>query len=405
MKNDRVVSVLFWLLLAVFALGVLNLFLARFHRGDVYPPYSSLRADPLGVKVLYEAVGRLRELRARRNYHPRLPLEGGSGQTWLFAGMTVEKAQSMDTEDLAVMEALARKGNRLVMTFHLAPQEPVPAGPSLLPYDNETLEKLSCDMERRWGFFFALIEGVSEDPLPLPAALQADGASGPPATVSWHGSMGFAPRESAWRTVYAVSGTPVIMERPLGKGTLTLGSDAYWLSNEAMRRERCPGLLAWALGRGKVVVFDETHLGVEEVPGVMGLARRYRLQGFFLGALLAGALLAWKVGAGPLLPVPEETDGKGAARGIDDGGSPPGLTALLRRNIPPADLVRTCLEEWKKTASKDPSVPKDRVNLMEETLERERRAAKKSDPVEIYKILARLNEGSGRFPRSDGKKG
>ena len=38
-----------------FAVGITKLFLLRFEAGDVYPPYSSLRADPLGTMVLYKA--------------------------------------------------------------------------------------------------------------------------------------------------------------------------------------------------------------------------------------------------------------------------------------------------------------------------------------------------------------
>ena len=36
-------------LLCVLVYGVVHLFLLRFETGDVYPQYSSLRADPVGV--------------------------------------------------------------------------------------------------------------------------------------------------------------------------------------------------------------------------------------------------------------------------------------------------------------------------------------------------------------------
>ena len=55
MLNRRFVP---WLggILLVLALGygLLHLFALRFAQGDVYPPYSSLRSDPLGKKALYE---------------------------------------------------------------------------------------------------------------------------------------------------------------------------------------------------------------------------------------------------------------------------------------------------------------------------------------------------------------
>ena len=40
----------------LFVLGVIYLFLLRFEAGDVYPPYSSLRADPLGTMAWYESL-------------------------------------------------------------------------------------------------------------------------------------------------------------------------------------------------------------------------------------------------------------------------------------------------------------------------------------------------------------
>ena len=33
-----------------------HLFQLRFEQGDIYPAYSSLRADPLGTKVFYESL-------------------------------------------------------------------------------------------------------------------------------------------------------------------------------------------------------------------------------------------------------------------------------------------------------------------------------------------------------------
>lgn len=47
-----------WLLLAIvllFAFGLVQLFRWRFEAGDVYPPYSSLRTDPMGTQALFES--------------------------------------------------------------------------------------------------------------------------------------------------------------------------------------------------------------------------------------------------------------------------------------------------------------------------------------------------------------
>ena len=44
---------------AAFAFGIFRLFEFRFEAGDVYPPYSSLRSDPLGAMALYESLEKI----------------------------------------------------------------------------------------------------------------------------------------------------------------------------------------------------------------------------------------------------------------------------------------------------------------------------------------------------------
>ena len=55
-------SLLVVFLLVLFIAGLGHLFSLRFEQGDMYPPYSSLRADPMGLKVWFEALQRLTPL-------------------------------------------------------------------------------------------------------------------------------------------------------------------------------------------------------------------------------------------------------------------------------------------------------------------------------------------------------
>src|SRR5687767_6849307 len=62
-----------WLLLVllfVFGLGVTWLFDLRLSGGDIYPPYSTLRADPLGTRALHDALQRLPEVEVERSLKP-----------------------------------------------------------------------------------------------------------------------------------------------------------------------------------------------------------------------------------------------------------------------------------------------------------------------------------------------
>ena len=63
---------------AAFAFGVVPSCLQlRFEAGDVYPPYSSLRADPLGAMAFYESLGKIPGISVRRDFSAsnRLPEE------------------------------------------------------------------------------------------------------------------------------------------------------------------------------------------------------------------------------------------------------------------------------------------------------------------------------------------
>ena len=81
MLNRRLVLlVALFALLATFAWGIVHLFYLRFAAGDVYPPYSSLRGDPLGCKVYFESLERLDQTKVRRHQQPieKLPADGNA---------------------------------------------------------------------------------------------------------------------------------------------------------------------------------------------------------------------------------------------------------------------------------------------------------------------------------------
>src|SRR5262245_46750831 len=65
---------------------MLQLLLIRFSAGDVYPPYSSLRADPMGTKELYESLEVCCGLRVSRNYEPFEMISKRTDATILLPG-------------------------------------------------------------------------------------------------------------------------------------------------------------------------------------------------------------------------------------------------------------------------------------------------------------------------------
>lgn len=89
----------------------------------------------------------------------------------------------------------------------------------------------------------------------------------------------------------------------MGRGEIVLASDSFFLSNEAMKDHRSPPLLAWLCGSRRRIVFDETHLGISESPGIAALLRRDGLTPFFVSLIVLVLLAIWGQSA-PFVPLP-----------------------------------------------------------------------------------------------------
>ncbi|HEX9880373.1 MAG TPA: hypothetical protein VGB25_09285, partial [Candidatus Binatia bacterium] len=86
-KGERALSIALLLVVVLFAGGLARLFVQRFERGDVYPPYSSLRTDPLGTKVLYDSLYSLPQMEVRRNYRREGLVGVAAGSVMFYLGL------------------------------------------------------------------------------------------------------------------------------------------------------------------------------------------------------------------------------------------------------------------------------------------------------------------------------
>ena len=146
--------------------------------------------------------------------------------------------------------------------------------------------------------------------------------------------------------IYARGTNAVVIERQFGKGSVVMATDSYFVSNEAMEKDRHADLLAWLVGLNKNIVFDESHFGMVDSPGIAMLMRKYRLHGLAAGFLLLAGLFIWK-NASSLVPPHAGQERQGYIAGKDSAA---GFVNLLRRSIAPRDLLPVCFAEWKKTA-------------------------------------------------------
>ncbi|MCX7824784.1 MAG: hypothetical protein N2689_04430 [Verrucomicrobiae bacterium] len=403
----------------VLVAGLTQLFLLRFAAGDVYPPYSTLRADPLGARAFYDSLASLHGLSAQRNFQSLDRLKASPPLTFFWLGENINEMKVAPKWVVESLESLVKNGARLVFTF--CPEQTAPRkswverarerqmeekkdrkkkdGPKdakrrtarPAPRHDEGEETTIVSLRERWGFDWDhadLPRNQDGTFKSIPVSRRADTAT-LPKTITWHTAIYFTNIDPSWRTIYSRGRRPVLVERPLGRGTIVFVADSYLLSNEGLRDNREPALLAWLVGPNTTLVFDETHLGVSESPGIMTLARQYRLHGLFAGLLVLAALFVWKNAASFVPPHDEEA---GALRLEPTAGkdAAAGLVNLLRRTIPPRDLALVCFEEWKKSFAHRQELAA-RLARAQSLVDAERsRPPAKRQPVQMYRDISRV---------------
>jgi len=358
-----------------FGWGLWQLFSVRLDTGDVYPPYSSFRADPLGAKALHDSLRSFSSLRVGRNFRPLDRLEHPQDTTVFWLGT------EHNTIPEAEWRSFVRGGGRLVVGW--LPSQfverlrtnttgPFPwqqaryrKGP-LLP--REALSQRPEDVAFRsdWGLNleFIALPGTGSEFKSDTARLVADRPL--PDTVAWHSTVCFTNLHADWQTIYERRGRPVLVERRIGEGTVVVTTDCWATSNEALRTARETELLAWFAGAGSRVLFDEQHLGVTEDAGLATLLRRYRMHGLAGAALVLALLFLWR-NLTSFLP---RSTGAGEPVGADIAGrdAAAGFVNLLRRSLKPVDLPKTSFQEWKQSLGAAGGCSKERLDRMEQAI-------------------------------------
>jgi hypothetical protein len=361
-----------FLTLAVLTLwSIIHILALRYERGDIYPPGSTLRADPLGTKVLAESLAGMPGISVDRNYRSLDRLK--PSQPIALAHLALDFRIEISEVELHATEAMITSGTRAIFTFSPelvrvssqrlgsatpASATPAPATaplpPGVLPNSTPSPTPPTLrfgpapeatsfrDLGKRWGFAFDLAQDDARAPF-AGKAEPADASSDLETGVRWHSALYFKGLAAGWRTLMTCNGVPVIIERKYGDGSIVLCSDTFFLTNEGMREARAPRLIAAIFGPLRRIIFDEAHNGVVENPGVATLARRLRLEGFVIALVAIAALFVWKNSAHFLPPL--EAEQTQYVTGLDSGE---GFIALLKRAVSPSQILAVCAEEWRK---------------------------------------------------------
>jgi hypothetical protein len=389
-----------------FGLGLFQLFRLRYEMGDIYPKYSSLRSDPLGTMVLYESLARMPRLSVRRDFSAENRLPEGKGATYLHLAASRLDWTSLPEELFREIDGFLARGGRLVITLFPEASQPFRFGSGVskpVPPPSPTKKKSQksqkeqerlrqrTSLKERWGVEFNLVpleRGTAGAYLPARVESRMDLLL--PERLEWHSGVVLTNLGQSWRTIYARGTNVVMAERQFGAGTVVIATDSYFLSNEAMSKDRHSDLLGWVIGPGQRVFFDEAHLGVVESPGVATLMRKYRLHGLAAGLVLLAGLFIWKNSTSLAPPYTDER-GQGLVAGKEAAA---GFVNLLRRNISRREVLRVCFEEWTQSLAHSGSHSIARVDQAQAVIEAENaRAQGDRDPVRAYREICGVLKG------------
>jgi hypothetical protein len=187
-----------------------------------------------------------------------------------------------------------------------------------------------------------------------------------------------------WQIIATVEDKPVIAERRFGRGSIVIATDSYFATNQALLMNPVPEFLAWLIGDAQHVIFDETHLGTQENPGIMTLARRYRLHGFFLGGVLLFALFVWQ-SSSSLVPARDGLEP--GVRVITGQGAVAGLVSLLRRGVSRSRLLQTCFDQWVRNHPHPSPALRARIEQARAVLPSDAKRPSRGMLVQLYQRL------------------
>lgn len=376
-------SAYLWLfagLVMVFAGGLVWIFSLLFASGNLYPPYSTLRADPLGGRVLYESLKALEDREVIRSFAPAEAVDVERPSTVFFLGATPLGWSYVRGETADLIQETTRRGGTVVLAF-----APGTYTDNLNNHLRNLEARFTSEESFRARFGLAFQTATRED-LPSRARLLPESPPLLPTELPVRTSLSLVPETDHWTEIYADAAGTVLAERPLGRGRLVVLADAYPLSNEGLAYEREIALLQYLSGDTRRMIFSESHLGLAESPGIGTLIRRYGLFPFLGGLLCCGLLFVWRSSLPLVPPVPDRgsagTDGRVIGR-----TSAEGFVSLLQRGIAPPDLPATCWKTWKDSVLSTPGMARKYAETREsaEALLREPEA--RNNPLETFQTL------------------
>jgi hypothetical protein len=333
MQTSRRLAVVAAVALAgLFAVAAITSILRRTETTYNYPRYSSLNNSEQGTKAYFDALERLGFL-VSRNFK-LLPKLAGARAAIFYAGPDLAQFRYSDESDLRDFERLAERGARVVIALD-------PEGLVETPKESRTEHPKKAakppedNLKNRWGV------QLSYRDRPVSSQNRAFLATLEMRPVNWQ----FSSWASSWIPSHVRKTAPLFLERAFGKGAIVLIADSKVFTNRELLVHPDTDVLAAAPGGYRRIIFDESHLGLEDTGTVVGLATAHNLQWMLVGFFVLASLYVWRSTSSFIPRTRARTEV--AVSGRDAHLA---LSNLLMQSVPARSILRVAAEEWNRSA-------------------------------------------------------
>lgn len=309
---------------------------------------SSLREDPYGTSLLFDAYSRAGYQVKRSQDEDSLSDQNAEKTTAFFIGgypyydWDNQKGNFRTTDKFrGRLEEFLARGGRVVLIEPAWKLQSKSQGWEVGNYRKETPHESGPT----W---------ISPDLRQMPAGSEMMylGADAPWLKTDEHWTPLYeGPAKVAAKDTKADTSEHVYMAmRRIGSGELIAASQESFLFNEAIKKRPNPVMLDFLTGGRPSIWVDETLHGLHQNQGVLWLVQRYRLQAalmLFWAALLG---LLWSM-SGDLVRRPRRDHNVQIVR----HGESAGVAArhLLQRSIPSGQVVLECWEQYRRRSPQD----------------------------------------------------
>jgi hypothetical protein len=350
-KNKILAYFLVLATIGTFIVVALQTFEVRLETQEGYPVASSFRADARGCRALYESLHRVPGVQTARFLRTFSNLPPADGRSLVIAGVDPQ-INTLRVQDRKSLSAWAESGGTLIIGLAVDDKNSGQAGSPdyelVVPQKEQSSPspnlKSTPPSEEFW---IETLQGAGVHVFRhVDSSARHHFVSRVFATSgSWLGPLYFRDLQSPWRVVAEADHLPVVIQRSLGCGNVILVADSYLLTNGSLATDRETGFLGWLFRKSSTVLFDESHFGFMENPGVVSLARRYGLESAFFVLLILALFFVW---ANRYSLVPKSASRSAESLIVPGKGGETVFLNLLRRSLPTKDLLSTCAELWRK---------------------------------------------------------